>query len=63
MIKPIYIYVADKGFVMDFDKSGPELKFTQYIASAQDFDTVQQANHIIRVNGLDPVGCALLQLV
>lgn len=63
MTKPIYIYVAGKSFVMDFEKSGPELKFAQYIAFAQDFETVQQSNHIIRVNGLDPASCILLQQV
>lgn len=63
MNKPIYIYVAGRGFVMNFEKSGSGLKFAQYIAFAQEFDTVQQANNIIRVNALDPVGCVLLQQV
>jgi hypothetical protein len=62
MNKPIYIYVADKGFVKDFDLSGPDLRFTQYPTLAQDFDTVQQANHIIRHNVLDPVECFLLRI-
>jgi hypothetical protein len=63
MTKPIYIYVADKGFVRDFDLAGPVLMFAQYPTLAQDFETVQQANHVIRVNGLDPISCFLLQQV
>lgn len=60
MTKPIYIFVSNKGFVKDFDLSGPELQFTQYPTLAQDFDTVQQANHVIRMNVLDPVECFLV---
>ena len=63
MTKPIYIYVAGQGFVMNFEMSDAELKFAQYMHSAQEFDTVKQANHTIRVNALDPVTCVLVREV
>lgn len=63
MTKPIFLYVDGKGFVMDFEKSGPELKFAQCIVASENFETVSQANHTIRSNHLDPVSCVLLQQV
>jgi len=48
----IYIYVPNSGFVMDFDLSGPELKFVQHLKDAQAFDTITQAKHVIRHNQL-----------
>jgi hypothetical protein len=49
----MFIFVDDKGFVMDFDKSGPELKYTQRPADAESFDTMSQVQCTIKVNGID----------
>lgn len=62
-MNPIYIYVADKGFVKDFELGGTELQFTQYPTLAQEFDTTTQANHTIRMNCLTPVDCFLIRPV
>ena len=61
MTQPIYIFVAAQGFVKDFDLSGPNLEFTQYVTQAQDFETASQTRHIIRTNGLQPDQCFLMQ--
>ena len=47
------IFVSYKGFVMDFERSGPELKYTQHPSEAQDFDTATQAMFIVKVNKID----------
>lgn len=56
----IYIFVEGRGFVMSFDHSGPRLQFTLYPSLAQDFDTEQQAKHIIKVNQLVPGECTFM---
>ena len=60
MNKPMYIYVPFNGFIMDFDKSGPVLKFTEILSDSEKFDTTHQANHIINVNSLGPLNCVIL---
>lgn len=59
----IYIFVKDNGFLMDFDKSGPTVKFTLNANDAQDFDTVVQAEFIIKANKLVRNDCQFIQFV
>ena len=47
------IFVSNKGFVMDFELSGPVLKYTQQPSEAQDFDTATQAMFTVKVNKID----------
>lgn len=46
----LILCVDDKGFVMDFARSGPELKYTLRPSEAQQFDTRWQAMCIVRAN-------------
>ena len=62
-MKSIYIFVAGKGFIMSFESSGPELKFTQDINNSQDFDLISQARFTIAENDLNPSECVLLNKV
>jgi hypothetical protein len=55
----LYLYVKNLGFVMDFDQSGPTLKFVMDPWKAQPFDTVQQVNVIIKANFLHAGDCTM----
>jgi hypothetical protein len=44
------IFVDDKGFVMDYTLSGPELKYTMRRADAEVFEMESQARFAVRVN-------------
>jgi hypothetical protein len=55
------IFVDDEGFVMNFNISGPMLKYTLRQADAQDFDTRTQAMHVVKVNEIPVDKVSLLQ--
>ena len=44
------IFVDDKGFVMDYTLSGPELKYTMRTENAEVYDTQTQATYAVRIN-------------
>lgn len=48
------IFVDDKGFMMDFDLSGPVLKYTLRTCDAQRFDSTSQCRFTVNVNNVDP---------
>lgn len=55
------IFEDNKGFVMDYDLSGPELKYTMKPSEAEVFDTQQQAKYAIKVNNLPVDKTSLLR--
>lgn len=48
------IFVDDEGFMMDFDLSGPVLKYTLRVCDAQVFDNTTQCRFTVNVNQVDP---------
>lgn len=55
------IFVKGLGFVMDFNMSGPALKFTMDPTCVETFETVQQVNVIIKVNFLHKEDCSVMK--
>ena len=55
------IFLDYVGFVMNFELSGPELKYTMKPTEAEVFDTQQQAKHAIKVNNIPVDKVSLLQ--
>lgn len=48
------IFVDDSGFMMDFDLSGPVLKYTLRTCDAQQFDNITQCRFTVNVNTINP---------